>query len=207
MRTFVIKEWTQVAALKEARLQSLDLATRLVRQFDQDSEGLQGQIESVRAARTVLDVPDPISPIVAAASAQLRGAVQLAVTRFNEDLEAKTSALDTDLAWASLDAQDRSALLKKHGIAVVEAPKLGIAAEVLRSIESRSLAAWQDMTAAIDAKLSAARAEAARLVEPKAQKISLPAATLTCVDEVETYIAGVRNTLLSAVEEFHSVVV
>jgi hypothetical protein len=203
----LIKEWTQVAALKEARLQSLDLATRLVRQLDHDPQGLQGQIDSVRSARTVLNIPDPISPIVAAVSAQLRGAIQLAVTRFNEELKAKTSALDTDAAWTSLDAQDRSVLLQKHGIAAVEAPKLGSAAEVLRSIESRSLAAWQDMTAAIDAKLSASRAEAARLVEPKAQKISLPAATLTCVDEVEAYVAGVRDALLTAVEEFHLVVV
>lgn len=203
----LIKEWAQLAALKEARLQSLDLATRLVRQLDQDPEGLQGQVDSVRSARTVLNIPDPISPIVADASAQLRGAIQLAVTRFNENLKAKTSALDTDAAWTSLDAQDRSALLQKHGIVLVEAPKLGSAGEVLRSIESRSLAAWKDMTAAIDAKLSAARAEAARLVEPKAQKISLPAATLTCVDDVETYVASVRNTLLTAVEEFHLVVV
>lgn len=203
----LIKDWTQVADRKEARLQSLDLAARLVRQLEQDPDGLQGQIDSVRTARTVLDVPDPIGPIVAAATSQLRDAIQRAVSRFNVELEAKTSALDTDAAWTSLDAQKRSALLQMHKIAVVEAPKLGTAAEVLRSVESRSLAAWQDMTDAINSKLSAVRADAARLIEPKAQKISLPAATLTSVDEVEKYVSSVRSTLLTAVEEFHSVVV
>ena len=203
----LIKEWTEVAGLKEKRLQSLDLATRLVRQLEQDPDGLRGQIDSVGTERTVLDTPDPIAPIVAAASAHLRDAIQGAVAEFNSELQTKTTALETDAVWTALDSQDRSALMLKHMIAAVGAPRLGSATEVLSSIESRSLAAWRDMTAAIDAKLSDARADAARLIEPKAKRILLQAATLTSADEVEEYVAAVRSTLLAAVEEFRSVVV
>lgn len=203
----LVKAWTAVADRKDARLQSFELVTRLVRQLETDPDGLDAQVDSIRSGRTLLETPDPVAPIVAAASAQLRDAIQAVVSQFNSELDARVSSLKTDAAWSALAPEEQSALLQKHKIADVDIPKLGTADEVLRSIEWRSLQAWQDMTAAIDAKLTAARADAARLIEPQAQKVSLPAATLTSPDEVEKYVDNVRSTLLDAVAEFHSVVV
>ena len=109
--------------------------------------------------------------------------------------------------WASLDPAQQTLLLGEHQLAPEKRPELGDANAVLRAVQARPLSSWGAEIDAVPARAAKALEAAVRLTAPKAGTVTVPAATLRSVDDIETYLADLRATLSRALAEHDTVVV
>jgi hypothetical protein len=80
---------------------------------------------------------------------------------------------------------------------------LGVADEVrlLAALESRGLQGWTELAEGIPTRFAAARAEAARALEPKVQNVPLRSEVLKTEAELDAWLATTRADLLRRLGE------
>ena len=196
-----------LAALKESRLQSYALARQLVAHLPNDDSGLADQLNSVVAARSLLVSPDPVASIVAAATDGLRAGISSRHTHYSEALVDALQGLSNDEVWSGLGGKQQDTIVRDCKLSAEAVPNLGTSVQVRASIERRSLAGWDDLIAAIPARILRARDKAIALARPDAVRVGLPSATLSTSDELEDYVATVREKLTAALAEHKSIIV
>ena len=72
----------------------------------------------------------------------------------------------------------------------------GTEAEVLESLQTISLSTWKDRREALPAKFAQARLAAAKILEPKAVRVALPACTLHNEAEAKDWLKQVEKLVL-----------
>ena len=66
---------------------------------------------------------------------------------------------------------------------------------MLASLERSSLAEWEDKLAAVSSRLSSARLQAAKLLEPAIIAIELPKWTITSPDDLKAFLVEVERLI------------
>jgi hypothetical protein len=194
--------------MRQGRLDGFSKAKRLVAQLPQDADrGPDIQLRAVESNRQLLDDPDPIAPIIATSSDLIRAAVLQQIVQHNDAVQRAMAVLGSDDNWAALSLQQQSQLLQQHQLRAEDEPPLGSAHEVLAAVESRPLPSWADRIAAVTVRLGAVREAAAKLLEPEAFKVTVPAANLRSSAEVDSYLGQFRSYLLTQLDEHKSLVI
>jgi hypothetical protein len=165
------------------------------------------RLGAFEGTRELLADTDQISPTVS----DLAGAVREAVRRAAESLE-KTrlqavEGLQHQPAWSTLALEKQEQLLAEHSLAPEGKPELSDAEAVLRAVQHRPLASWDAVLDAVPARASKALEAAVRLTAPKAGTVTVPAASLSSAEEIETYLADLREKLTRALADHDTVVV
>lgn len=196
-----------LAALKPPRLKNFATAEALARQLPDERAELSTQLDAVRVNRTLLTSPDPVALIVAEMAGALRACIGERHATYSASLQSAVADLESDIAWMQLTADRRSGILSAQKLDMTEAPNLGTNDQVRGALEQRSIAAWDDLIAAIPGRISKAREEALALTQPQAKRVSLPKATISTTEELEAYILTVTSTLSDALAEHSSIVI
>lgn len=196
-----------LSALKEPRLRSYSIARQLVAHLPDDGAGLPDQLSSIMSTRSLLTSPDPVASIVGAATEALRAGITERYSDYSEALANARGLLATHEAWSALDETEQDTILRNCKLSTEAAPSLGTPEQVRASIEVRSLAGWDDLTEAIPARVMRALDKATALSRPDAVRVGLPSATLSTPDELEDYVATVREKLTAALAEHKSIIV
>lgn len=161
---------------------------------------VQPQVEAIRAQRSLLEDPDPATPLCDKVAAALRSALLAARAGLLEVQRREVGRLKESQEWNRVPDADRSRLLAHYNLEAVPTLQLSTNEELLASLDATSLADWNDKTEAIPARVAAAREVAVRLLEPKAVRVSLPAATLKTAGDVEGYLATLKAQIMPHIE-------
>ena len=144
----------------------------------------------------LLDTPDPVPGLCDRFTQELRQALVQAQTDFRQVYEAEEAALQQDTNWQKLNSQQQQDILATHGLSGVPTIATGTEAEVLQSLSAISLGTWKDRREALPPKFAQARLAAAKLLEPKAAKVTLPSGTLHDEAEARKWLSQVEKMVL-----------
>jgi hypothetical protein len=168
-----------------------------------DAEALRAQSQQIEGQRHLIRDPDPITPLAKNAAQVLRDALNELKAEFEREWEDGFDKLETDVNWQKLEPEERHSILLPHNLTEETRPKIevGSQAEILETLSGISLSALSDRVAAISSRFNQVLVEAAKRLEPKAQHINLPQATLRSEADVDQWLAKVQTTLKEKVKE------
>lgn len=198
-----IKIWQAIGAEITKRMPAFNTTEKLVTQ----AKGLAEQAEwsatlvAIRANRSLLDDPDPVSHVTKAAGNALRAALANAHKAYTDMFEAQTARISSNPAWQKLSDEKRQSLLTNAGALKRNAPVTASDEQLLSALSSSSLANWQSQTDALAAQFDKALAAAIIEAEPKARRITLSAATIHDLAELEAWLNESKATIEAALKD------
>lgn len=150
-------------------------------------------IAAIIANRSLLSDPDPVPDL----TKQLTAALRLALTKHQDLLAAAFASgkerLDASLAWKGVsEASTVSASLHSDLIAPAPEP-FATDDDILAALRHKSLNDRRNLLDAVPQRFTRALEAASRQLEPKAEKITLPTATITNVAEMDAWMSKVRS--------------
>jgi hypothetical protein len=156
---------------------------------------------AIRADRLLLDTTDHCGPLIKKTADILRSELTLRREAFATSRGAQVSRLETAAAWNKLSPAQRAELRRTTPLAENDTAPIGTEAELAEALRRAPLPHWQDRIDALPARVDTLLAAAAKLLEPKAQRITLPSATLKTEADLDTWLADARQTLATALKE------
>ena len=190
-------EWSKREGLIAKRLprwQALDKLAAQARALPVAGE-LAPQIEAVRANRALLNDPDPVAPLVSRLTQALREALQQAREAYATLHQAEKERLGSSEIWKRLTPEQQAEILNHQGVAGVPEIRVGTELELLESLAEISLESWATRRDALPQRFTRALEEAAKLLEPKAVRLSLPSATIRSEEELRAWLDQVEAKL------------
>jgi len=185
------------------RLPAFVLTEKLVAQ----AVGLTEQAEwtatltAIRANRSLLDDPDPISHVIKAAANALRAGLTHAHKAHTDMFVAQSARISSNAAWQKLPEEKRKSLLSSAGALQRIAPATSSDEQLLAALQSCSLANWQSQTDALPVQFDKALAAAIIEAEPKARRVALTAATIHDQAELDAWLNKTKTAIEAALKD------
>ena len=185
------KDWGKLAELAGKRKPAWETLCTLLKHADAmpGADELRAQADAVKSERRLLDASDPVPDIRKAAVDALRAAVTAAHGEYERTYNEQMAALTASDNWKKLKADQRKQILADEGIDELPALSVGTEADLIRSLEQTALPAWKTKTDALPQQFARAAMAAAKLLEPKTQRVHLTSGTLKTEQEVKD-VAG-----------------
>ncbi len=162
---------------------------------------------AIHDGRQLLDDPDPVRPLLDELTDVLRGEVnQHAEDLANAQREA-VQQLEAWSEWGQLDSHTRESLIEGASLVTAPAPEITTDAKLLEALDAVPLSAWQDRISLVPTRRDQARQRAAKQLEPESVSVTPPSATLKTCDELDQYLAGLRDQVLIHLEANKTVVI
>ena len=168
-----------------------------------DAEVIQAQVHTLEQQRQLLEEPDPVVPLIAALTQQLREALN----RLDADYTARHAAgmqrLGEDSNWQKLEPEQRYSLISDQLLHESARPRVAVqsTADVLATLERCSLPMFADRVAAMPGRFEMVAQGAAELCEPQAQFVQVPRHTLKTAQEIDVWIDEVKQQLHTALQK------
>jgi hypothetical protein len=158
-----------------------------------EAEACAKSIAAITDGRTLLADPDPVPEL----TKQLTTALRTALGKLQGDLSNAFKAGDDRLAasqvWSRLSDEQRVTLATTFQLTPPAKETIGADEEILAALRASTLAARRNLLDAVPQRFSHALDEASRLLEPKAQRVVLPSATIHNAAELDQWLAGARK--------------
>lgn len=197
-----IKNWTERGNLVSQRRPVWET----VEQLAGHARGLDGakshfdQIEAIRDQRLLLEPNDPVASVRTGLGDCLRTAVKEAHEALSTACESALSTLAGSDLWKKLKNGDQESILRSVGLVAPGKPDVSSDSALLSHLNAHPLSAARTEIDAVPGRLQQAIEQAAKLLEPKVQPVSLERATLRSAPEVEAWLERTRAQLLEAVQ-------
>jgi hypothetical protein len=158
-----------------------------------EAEACAKSITAVTAGRTLLTDPDPAPEL----TKQLTTALRVAISKLQNELSAAFKAGNEKLAasqiWSSLSDEQRRTLATTYQLKLPAGEPIGTDDEILTALRASTLADRRNLLDAVPQRFSRALDEASQLLEPKAQRVGLPGATIRNASELDHWLTDVRK--------------
>ena len=105
------------------------------------------------------------------------------------------TALEATPAWKQISQPQRYEILGANGIRVLPTIAVGTTEEVLDTLRHTKLSELRAISDALPTRFSNASAAAAKLLEPKAQHVSLPGGTIKNEDDLKSWLAEAEDRI------------
>lgn len=198
-----LSKWKDLAAAIEKRTPAFQMAGSLV----DSSSGLPKYplwaqtLSDIRIHRSLLAEPDPVAPLLQDVGTGLRQACTQAHHQFRDAYAAQQARIAQHALWAALAPVKQTELLRAAGAFDRSAPAIGSDAELLAALKECDLANWQARTDALPAQFDKAFGSAIKDSEPKARRVTLPAATIHNAAELEQWLQQSKGKIESALKD------
>ncbi len=163
------------------------------------TSGIESEHQAILANRSLLAYPNPVEPLIKQAFNGIRDAIVAHVGEFESEYNRCLTNLENDEQWQKLPEDEQSALLKQHGIDQLPTLNLANNDAVLTSLETCSLAQWNDKRASLMSKFDAARNSAIEKLKPKVQRVHVPRALIESEADLDKWLTQaaveIRNKL------------
>jgi hypothetical protein len=202
------QEWSEAAERVKVRLPRWQLLEGLSHCAESAGgyDQLVAEVEALRANRLLLHDPDPVEPLLAQLTTQLREAMNGLKQRYADDYDARMTALQKESYFSQLTPEDKHRILVKNQLLAKPDIKSPDAEGLLLQLQKVSLTVWQTKIAALPGQFQSALEEAIQLSAPQVQTYSLPRTTITSQAEIEKYIADLKAELEELVKRAGSVI-
>lgn len=200
--------WKKTANLLAKRVPAWD---RLV-EFDRFAADLpeaaewKESIDAVLTNRTLAADPDPVPPIMQKVTQTLRDAVSKSQTDLAEAFTKGAAQLEQSDVWKRLTAEQQTELTDRFQLKAPPVASLGTENEILDALRARPLPDRRNLVDAVPQRFTNALSEAAKLLEPKAVRVSLPPATIRNEAELDAWLDGARQLIAEKLQDGGSVI-
>ncbi|MCL4854460.1 MAG: BREX system P-loop protein BrxC, partial [Bryobacteraceae bacterium] len=197
-----IGQWKKTRDLIGKRVPAWGILERLAAHAGNLAEAKSwlDQREAVLSNRRSLAEPDPVAPVLKALAELLRQALNAAHSALESAYREATDTLAVDAAWGKLSTADQTRILKGVGLEAPAKPDLSSDQALLAALDAKNLAARRTEAEAIPARVEKARQQAAQLIEPKIQFISVDRSVLKTEADVDAWLANQRTKLMAALK-------
>ncbi|MGH9696011.1 MAG: hypothetical protein ACRD5Z_17815 [Bryobacteraceae bacterium] len=158
-----------------------------------EAEACAKSIAAMTEGRTLLSDPDPAPELIKLLTTALR----TALGKLQSDLAAAykfgVDKLVASQVWSRLSAEQRASLTTLYQLSPPAKEAIGTDDEILAALGTSTLADRRNLLDAVPQRFSRALDDASRLLEPKAQRLTLPGATIHNATELDQWLAGVRT--------------
>ncbi len=158
-----------------------------------EAEECGKEITAITESRSLLAVPDPVPEL----ASRLTAALRLALGRLQDDLATAFTAGGEKLAasqvWGRLTDAQRATLSATCQLTPPARDPAGTDEEILSALRLGTLADRRNRLDAVPQRFTQALDEASRLLEPRATRLTLPAATISSPAELDRWLSGVRT--------------
>lgn len=192
------KAWDAARQTIAARQPAWRTTLRLV---DLGAHGQQAAMDDIRDRRRLLEEPDPIPPLRQDAAAELRQRLNAALDAYKAAMDKAEEDLKADSNWMNpkLTPEDRQKIRDDHGLRPLARPSVASAEDIVAALTARNLEGWAALTRGIPAGVQAALDEAAEMLLPKVQPITVPIpGTLYDDAALDAWLAKVREAIAAA---------
>ena len=166
-----------------------------------EADACTKSIGAVTDGRTLLADPDPIPEL----TKQLTTALRTALGKLQGDLSTAFKASDDRLTasqiWSGLSDEQRATLSTTCQLAPPAKETIGTDEEILAALRASTMAARRNFLDAVPQRFSRALDESSRLLEPKAQRVVLPTATIHNTIELDAWLASARHQVEEKLKE------
>ena len=196
------QEWATLAKRADKRKAAWETLSVLLGHADgvATAEELRRQADAVRSDRRLLDASDPLPDIRKVAVDALRTSVTAAHGEYAKTYHEQMAGLTFGEDWKQLTIDQRNQILADEGIDSVAPLSIGSESDLLRSLDQTALPAWKTKSDALLQQFARAAVAAARLLEPKTQRVHLTSGTLKTSDDVGSWVADTQKGLLARLE-------
>jgi hypothetical protein len=158
-----------------------------------EAEACAKSITAITNGRTLLTDPDPMPDL----AKQLTSGLRTSLGKLQGHLAAAFKIGDERLAasqvWCRLSDEQRVTLAGTCQLTPPAKEAIGTDDEILAALRVSTLADRRNLLDAAPQRFSRALDEASRLLEPKAQRVVLPGATIHNATELEQWLADARS--------------
>jgi len=169
----------------------------------QDADVILAQVKIIEQQRQLLEEPDPVMPLINALTQLLRDEMNQIKKNWSVEQQAGEAKLANDANWQQLEPEQRQELRTQQGLLEAATPAIEVntTEAILKSLDAISISAFKDRVAAMPGRFSQVQIQAAKMLEPEVQQISLPAPTLKCEKDVDAWLADVRRLLVEKLKK------
>lgn len=193
-----LKDWKQSAEVMASRLPKWRLAEKLVGFGAADQASA---IDAVRTARSLNTEPDPVPPIIAAATETLRGRLNAVFADWQAAWEKGEARLNASETWNRLSPEQKHRIRQDNGLLQATKSTVDSPESVASALQQRGLSQWADMVKALPTRIDDALAQAAAELEPKAHAVQLPGGLIKSEADLDVWLADVRARVVAALAD------
>lgn len=197
-----ITAWTNRAKLAKQRLPRWQSLLTLLSHAEKgglsESADVRAQVNAILQHRQLLDPTDPVPTLASKIGAALRAKLTTLAADAASVHQQHADALNKDATWTALgekDAPARDAIAASRRLAPPAKVVAGTEEQLIDALNARSLTSWSELSSAIPGQFDAARLDAARALEPKAQSVKLPSATIKSKEELSAWLKQVETVV------------
>ena len=158
-----------------------------------EAEACAKSIIAMTDGRTLLTDPDHVPEL----TKQLTTALRTALGKLQGDLAAAFKTGDDKLVasqvWSRLSEEQRLSIVTDCQLNPPVKEAIGTDDEILAALRTSTLVDRRNLLDAVPQRFSRALDEASRLLEPKAQRVVLPGATIHNATELDHWLASARK--------------
>lgn len=207
------KAWTRAGQTMAIRQPRWDTLQRLLRHADglQEATQVGPQIAAIVANRSLLDDPEPVSPLLNTLTAALRERLQADWGGLRELRDRAVGALTDSEEWRDLSDEEWRHIFAANGLGPIQPLDIGTGEALLTTLDATPLSDWDDKVAALPERLTRARADAATVLAQRhgarpAVTLRPPAATLKTEAEVDRYLTTLRAAIMAHIDDGEPVI-
>ena len=199
----LLGEWSNLAKRAEQRKPAWDTLCDLLDHANglPEAAGLQAQADAIRDERRLLEDSDPVPPIHDQVVKLLRAALKKAHAATKEAYDREMAALEASQNWQKIQKADQARLLKEACITGIGELEIGDDAGLVAALSERSLPVWAATADALPERFRQAALAAAKLLEPKTQRVRLTSGTLKTPEDVKAWLAEAEADLLGKLKK------
>jgi len=161
---------------------------------------VQPEVTAIEQHRKLLASPDPVPGMVEKLTSTLRTALNEAHGSLATEHDSRMTTLESTPAWKQISPTQRYDILSANVIRILPPIAVGTTEEVLDTLRHTKLSELRAFRDALPTRFNNASASAAKLLEPKAQEVTLPGATIKNKDDLRAWLARVEEEILKKLE-------
>ncbi|MDR2199195.1 MAG: BREX system P-loop protein BrxC [Deltaproteobacteria bacterium] len=179
----------------------------ILKELSNEAAGLPGSVEDIKHVRAIeenrllLSDTDTVPTLQTNFSSLLRNELNSLNQEYLSVYTKGQSQLEEDKSWMKLDEEIRKELLVKYSLSDSAKPQITVNSieDILKTLKILPIKAFRDQLAALPTRFKAIMDEAAFILEPKIQSVTLPSSgTFNNKNDVDIWVEEVRTTLINA---------
>ncbi|MEI6519802.1 MAG: BREX system P-loop protein BrxC [bacterium] len=197
--------WTKIADHIDIRWPSWLILKKLMAHAANlpDADVINAQVKHIEQQRQLLDEPDLIAPLVANLTQLLRDELNRLDKEYEERHKQGEERLKNDPNWQQLEPEQRFNLKSAQLLNDSSRPTVEVqdTESILKTLNITPLASFIDRVAAIPSRFENISYAAAKLLEPKLKKVTLPSETLRTEADIDNWLSESKKLLLEKLKE------
>lgn len=199
-----IDNWTDLAGRIESRYPNWETLKRLLAHTADvpDAEVLAAQAKTIEDQRQLLEEPDPLTPLIANLTQLLRVELNQIKESFVENWDEGEERLRKDENFQQIEPEQRHELRLHQQLVEAAKPVIEVenTASILKSLSVNGISALRDRVAALPSRFDKVMLEAAKLLEPEVEAVSLPSRMLKSDEDIQEWLKEAEQVLQAKIK-------